>query len=161
MLPAFNTWTPKSLFNPIPPVDVIVAMENTAGDIGNEISFVKAGRKLCSNGLFQNKVILSPLCIYGQLFVSIMLWKICWLVKHSHQSGHTGPWSMAVVSICSEDGHKYRYIRAEMHVHYSVYRFFDFWGFFLNYTVSCVWRPLLKAITSFLFYFPLPCPNPL
>jgi len=58
-----------------PPVDVIVTMENTAGDTGDETSCAKAAKKLCYNRLCfcQNKVVLSMLSIYRELFISIML----------------------------------------------------------------------------------------
>lgn len=43
---------------------------------------------------------------------------------------------MAVVSICSEGGHKYRYIWADMHVQYSVCQLFGF--FPQRYSFICM-----------------------
>lgn len=56
------------------PVDVIVTMDYTAGDTGDE-TCAKAGKKLCCDRLCfcQNKVVLSMLSIYRELLISVML----------------------------------------------------------------------------------------
>lgn len=41
------SWTDKSVFSLIPPVDVIMTMENIAGDARDEMPCARGGEKLC------------------------------------------------------------------------------------------------------------------
>lgn len=142
------SWTDKSVFSLIPPVDVIMTMENIAGDARDEMPCARGGEKLCFGRLcfcwddssLSGSHLETAFHFYNALknvvnikTVISQVWWFVGVVLYTQKVTNTDVY----VQTCTHNT-----------------RFINCLGFFSSsYMASFIWHPLLKAIVLLLFFF--------